>query len=438
MRVAVIGLGYVGTTTSACLAADGHEVIGVDVNPLKVEMVARGESPIIEYGITERLADAAAAGRLTATGSAREAVAATDVSLICVGTPSRPNGSLDLTHLLAATETVGEALCDCDHYHVVAIRSTVLPGTLEEQIIPVLERSSGKRAGPDFGVAVNPEFLREGDAVKDFTDPPFTLIGEFDERSGETLARLYESIESPLVRTEVRVAEAVKYASNIFHALKISFANEMGVLLKSLGVDPFPVLDIFKMDTRLNISTAYLRPGFAFGGSCLPKDLRAALYAAKDNDLDLPVLGSILPGNEAHMRRGIDMVAQTGKKKVGILGFSFKAGTDDLRESPLVVLVEALLGKGFDLKIYDRHVSVARLVGANKEYIETTVPHIASLMCDDIDEVIDHAEVVVIGNADPEFAGIVAGRGAETVVIDLVRVEEDLDGFGPGYRGISW
>ena len=438
MRVAVIGLGYVGTTTSACLAADGHEVIGVDVNPLKVEMVARGESPIIEQGITERLTEAAAAGRLTATGSAREAIAVTDVSLICVGTPSRPNGSLDLAHLLAATETVGEALADNDHYHVVAIRSTVLPGTLEEQIIPVLERSSGKQAGPDFGVAVNPEFLREGDAVRDFTDPPFTLIGQFDERSGETLAGLYGSIESPLVRTEVRVAEAVKYASNIFHALKISFANEMGVLLKSLGVDPFPVMDIFKMDTRLNISTAYLRPGFAFGGSCLPKDLRAALYAAKDNDLDLPVLGAILPGNEAHLRRGIDMVVQTGRKKVGILGFSFKAGTDDLRESPLVVLVEALLGKGFDLKIYDRHVSVARLVGANKEYIETTVPHIASLMCDEIEEVIDHAEVVVIGNADPDFAGIAAGHGADTVVIDLVRVGESADGFGPGYQGISW
>ena len=438
MRVAVIGLGYVGTTTSACLAADGHEVVGVDINPLKAEMVARGESPIIEHGITERLADAAAAGRLTATESAREAVVSTEVSLICVGTPSRPNGSLDLAHLLAATETVGKALADCDHYHVVAVRSTVLPGTLEGQIIPVLERSSGKRAGPDFGVVVNPEFLREGDAVKDFTDPPFTLIGQFDERSGDTLAGLYESIESPLVRTEVRVAEAVKYASNIFHALKISFANEMGVLLKSLGVDPFPVLDIFKMDTRLNISTAYLRPGFAFGGSCLPKDLRAALYAAKDNDLDLPVLGSILPGNEAHLRRGIDLVVQTGKKKVGILGFSFKAGTDDLRESPLVVLVEALLGKGFDLKIYDRHVSVARLVGANKEYIETTVPHIASLMCDDIDEVIDHAEVVVIGNADPDFKGIVAGRGAEMVVIDLVRVEDHPDDSGSGYRGISW
>jgi len=438
MRVAVIGLGYVGTTTAACLAADGHEVVGVDVNSLKAEMIGRGESPIIEDGITERLSEAVAAGRLRATGSAAEAIAETDISLICVGTPSRANGSLDLEHLLAATRTVGEALADADHYHVVAVRSTMLPGTLEEQVIPVLERASGKPAGAEFGVAVNPEFLREGDAVRDFTNPPFTLIGQYDERSGETVAGLYERVEAPLVRTGIRVAEGVKYASNIFHALKISFANEMGVLLQSLGVDPYPVLDIFKMDTRLNISAAYLRPGFAFGGSCLPKDLRAALHAAKSNDLDLPVLGSILPGNEAHLRRGVEMIVETGKKKVGILGFSFKAGTDDLRESPLVALVEALLGKGFDLRIYDRHVSLARLVGANKEYIETAIPHIASLMSDDIDVVVDHAEVVVIGNADPDFSDIPAQLGADTAVIDLVRVGEDVDRFGPGYRGISW
>ncbi|MCJ7725669.1 MAG: nucleotide sugar dehydrogenase [Acidimicrobiia bacterium] len=438
MRVAVIGLGYVGTTTAACLAAEGHQVVGVDVNPLKAEMIGRGESPIIEDGINDRLADAVAGGRLRAAGSAAEAVADTDVSLICVGTPSRANGSLDLEHLLAATRTVGEALAGIDHYHVVAVRSTMLPGTLEEEVIPVLESASGKKAGTDFGVAVNPEFLREGDAVRDFTNPPFTLIGELDERSGGMLSDLYASVDAPLVRVPVRVAEGVKYASNIFHALKISFANEMGVLLKSLGVDPYPVLDVFKMDTRLNISTAYLRPGFAFGGSCLPKDLRAALHAAKDNDLDLPVLGAILPGNEGHLRRGVEMIVETGKKKVGILGLSFKAGTDDLRESPVVALVEALLGKGFDLKIYDRHVSMARLVGANKEYIDMVIPHISSLMSDDIDEVIDHAEVVVIGNGDPDFASIPARLSAGAVVIDLVRVGGDLDSFGPGYRGISW
>jgi GDP-mannose 6-dehydrogenase len=438
MRVAVIGLGYVGTTTAACLAEAGHDVVGVDVNPVKVEMVARGESPIIEDGIGERLAAARAAGRLSATESAAEGVAGADVSLICVGTPSLPNGSLDLDHLLAATRSVGEALASSGRYHVVAVRSTMLPGTLEDEIVPVLEEASGKRAGGDFGVAVNPEFLREGDAVRDFGDPPFTLIGEFDERSGGAVAALYGSIDAPMVRTGVRVAESVKYASNIFHALKISFANEMGVLLQSLGVDPYPVLEIFKMDRRLNISDAYLRPGFAFGGSCLPKDLRAALYAAKRNDLDLPVLGSILPGNESHLQRGIDLVVSTGKKKVGILGFSFKAGTDDLRESPLVALVEALLGKGYDLMIYDRHVSLARLVGANKEYIEQAVPHIASLMSDDLGAVLRHSEVLVIGNGDPRFAGVPERVGPDVAVIDLVRIAPDVGDLGPGYRGISW
>ena len=438
MRVAVIGLGYVGTTTAACLAEAGHTVVGVDVNPTKVGMVGRGESPIIEAGIGERLAAALAAGRLSATGSAAEAVAATDVSLICGGTPSLPNGSLDLDHLLHATRTVGEALAGCGHYHVVAVRSTMLPGTLEDEVVPALEAASGRTAGPDFGVAVNPEFLREGDAVRDFTDPPFTLIGELDTRSGDVVAALYEGIGAPLVRTGVRVAESVKYASNIFHALKISFANEMGVLLQSLGVDPYPVLDIFKMDRRLNISDAYLRPGFAFGGSCLPKDLRAALHAAKRNDLDLPVLGSILPGNRAHLQRGIDLVTAAGKKKVGILGFSFKAGTDDLRESPLVALVEALLGKGYDLRIYDRHVSLARLVGANKEYIEHAVPHIAQLMSDDLGEVLRHAEVVVIGNRDPRFAEVPERVGEDVTIIDLVRISEDVGDYGPRYRGVSW
>ena len=438
MRVAVIGLGYVGTTTAACLAADGHEVVGVDVNPLKVAMIGRGESPIVEDGIAERLSGAVDGGRLRATGSAADAVAGTEISLVCVGSPSRADGSLDLDHLLAATETVGKALAGSDRYHVVAVRSTMLPGSLVEQVIPVLERSSGRRAGAGFGVAVNPEFLREGDAVEDFTNPPFTLIGQYDERSGATVAGLYGRIESPLVRTEVKVAEAVKYASNIFHALKISFANEMGVLLQSLGVDPFPVLDIFKMDTSLNISPAYLRPGFAFGGSCLPKDLRAALHAAELNDLDLPVLGAILPGNEAHLARGVEMIVAAGRKKVGILGFSFKAGTDDLRESPLVALVETLAEQGFDLRIYDKDVSLARLVGANKEYIETAIPNIASLLSDDLGQVVDHAEVLVIGNATPEFAAIADRAGPDTMVIDLVRIRDDVEGFGPGYRGISW
>jgi GDP-mannose 6-dehydrogenase len=438
MRVAVIGLGYVGTTTAACLAARGHEILGVDTNPLKAGMVGRGESPVIEDGITERLADAVAGGRLRASTSAAEVAAESDVSLVCVGTPSRPNGSLDLDHLVHAVETVGRSLADTDHYHVVAIRSTMLPGTVDRELVPALERTSGKQAGRDFGVCVNPEFLREGDAVRDFEDPAFTLIGEIDARSGAVMEELYEGIPAPTIRTGLRTAEAVKYVSNAFHALKISFANEIGILLKSMDVDPFAALDIFKRDTRLNISSAYLRPGFAFGGSCLPKDLRATLHAAKMNDLDLPVLGAVLPGNEAHLRRGVDAIVRTGKKKVGVLGFSFKAGTDDLRESPLVALVEALLGKGYELEIYDRHVSLARLVGANKEYIETVIPHIATLMSDDLEAVLAHAEVVVIGNADPAFGTVPDRIRDDQVLLDLVGVAVDTDRLGDRYHGIAW
>jgi GDP-mannose 6-dehydrogenase len=436
--VAVIGLGYVGTTTAACLAGRGHEVLGVDVNPRKAEMIGRGESPVIEDGIPERLTEAVRQGRIRATTSAAEVAAETDVSLVCVGTPSRPNGSLDFDHLVHAVETVGESIAGVDRYHVVAIRSTVLPGTVEEVLIPALERTSHKRAGEGFGVCVNPEFLREGDAVRDFEDPPLTLIGEIDARSGAVLADVYEGLDAPLIRTEPRVAEAVKYVSNAFHALKISFANEIGILLKALGVDPFAAFDIFKQDRRLNISDAYLRPGFAFGGSCLPKDLRATLYAAKVNDVDLPVLGAVLPGNEAHLRRGVEAVARAGKKKVAVLGFSFKAGTDDLRESPLVALVEALLGKGYDLQIYDRHVSLARLVGANKEYIETVIPHIATLMRDDLDAVLEHAEVVVIGNGDPAFAAVPEILRDDQFLVDLVGVPGGAEHLGGRYEGIAW
>ena len=438
MRVSVIGLGYVGTTTAACLAARGHHVLGVDVNPRKAEMVARGESPVIEEGLAERLAAARAAGRLSAATTADRVAADTDVSLVCVGTPSRRNGSLDLDHLLRALESVGRSLAGSDRYHVVAVRSTVLPGTTHTQIIPALEAASGKRAGGDFGVCVNPEFLREGEAVRDFESPPFTLIGEADERAGEVAAALYEGMSAPLIHTRPRVAEAVKYVSNAFHALKISFANEVGVLLQGLGVDPFPVLEIFKQDTRLSISGAYLRPGYAFGGSCLPKDLRAALHAAKEHDLDLPVLGAILPGNETHLQRGIDLVVGTGRRRIGMLGLSFKPGTDDLRESPLVRMAEALLGKGLDLRIYDRHVSLARLVGANKEYIEAVIPHIATVMSPDLDEVLGCAEVLVVGRADPEFVSLPGRLRPDQLVIDLVRLWEDGGGLGERYRGLCW
>lgn len=437
LRISVIGLGYVGTTTAACLAARGHTVLGVDVNPLKVDMVGRGESPVVEEGIAERLAAAVTAGRLEATTSSAE-VAGTEVSLVCVGTPSRRNGSLDLDHLVRSVESVGDSLRSASAYHVVAIRSTVLPGTIDEVIIPALEARSGRRAGRDFGVCVNPEFLREGEAVRDFEAPSFTLIGEAESRAGDAVARLYEGLEAPLVRVPVRVAEAVKYASNSFHALKIGFANEMGVFLHALGVDPFPVMEIFKLDTRLNISGAYLRPGFAFGGSCLPKDLRAALHAAKVRDLELPVLEAVLPSNEAHLQRGLELVAGTGLRRVGLLGLSFKPGTDDLRESPLVGLVEGLIGKGLDVRIYDRRVSLARLVGANKEYIERAIPHIAGLLSPSLDEVLAHAQVVVVGRDDDEWAGLPGRLRSDQLLVDLARIGDDPTPLGDRYRGLSW
>ena len=436
MRVSIFGLGYVGCTSAACLARTGVRDIGVDVNPLKVEMVGQGTSPIVEQGIPERLAEAVAAGRLSATTRAEEAVAASDVSLVCVGTPSRANGSLDLGHLEQALVSIGTALRATDHYHVVAVRSTVLPGTVETVILPLLERTSGKQAGHDFGLCVNPEFLREGEAVRDFEDPPHTLIGELDRASGEAVAGLYAGLAAPVFRVAIRVAEGVKYASNCWHALKICFANELGAFFKSRGVDPFEVLEIFKQDTRLNISDAYLRPGYAFGGSCLPKDLRALLHAAKSEDLNLPLLESILPSNEVHHRRGLTMILATGKKRIGVLGFSFKTGTDDLRESPLVGLIETLIGKGCALRIYDRHVQTARLVGANREYIEKTIPHVSGLMCQSIDEVLDHAEVVVIGNRDLEFATVPDRLRPDQRLIDLVRLRPE--GAGPRGEGVCW
>ena len=438
MRIAIFGLGYVGCVSAACFTQAGHEVIGVDVNPLKVEMLNAGRSPIIEKDVDRLIAGAVEASRLRATTDAGEAVAATDVSLICVGTPSRDNGGLDLRYIRNVANDIGRALGKCDSYHVVAVRSTVLPGTIEAEIIPLIEEASGRRVGSGFGICSNPEFLREGSAVHDFYNPPFTLIGEWDERSGETVATLYQHIDAPVERTDIRTAEMVKYVSNAFHALKITFANEIGNIAHKLGVDSHEVMRIFALDTRLNISAAYLKPGYAFGGSCLPKDLRALLYTAKHADVDVPVLQAILRSNELQARRGVEMVVRTGKKRVGILGLSFKAGTDDLRESPMVYLVETLLGKGYDIKIYDENVSLARLIGANKEYIERVIPHIASLMCTSLEEVVSHAEVLVIGNRGATFGEAIERSFNGHHVIDLVRIPAELDSVGQGYQGICW
>ncbi len=438
MRVAVFGLGYVGTVSAANFAADGHHVVGVDVNRDKVAAVNAGRSPIVEPGLDELLARATADGRLRATTDTMDAVRSTEVSLLCVGTPSRRNGSLDLTYLERASADVGRALATTDAYHVVIVRSTVLPGTTHQTVIPTLERTSGKDYGDGFGVSVNPEFLREGTALEDFRKPPMTLVGHNHAADASGTIALYQAIDAPLVSTSIRVAEMIKYTSNTWHALKVCFANEIGNLCKRLGVDSHEVMDIFCRDEKLNISPYYLKPGFAFGGSCLPKDVRALQYRAKEVDVELPVISQILPSNRAQIEQAVDQVLETGRKKIGILGFSFKAGTDDLRESPIVILAEALLGKGLSLSIYDRNVSLARLVGANKTYIDTQIPHLSSLLCDSIDQVIEQSEVVVVGNPSPEFTDAVTRCRADQIVLDLVRLPIYGLLLQADYRGICW
>jgi GDP-mannose 6-dehydrogenase len=438
MKVSVFGLGYVGSVSAAALAADGHTVVGVDVQPGKVEVVNAGRSPIVEPGLDELLKSGHDAGRLRATTSTAEAIDETDISLICVGTPSRRNGSLDLAYLERVCEEIGEALRHKSTYHVVVVRSTVLPGTTHDLVIPALERRSGRAYGQDFGVSVNPEFLREGTALEDFRHPPLTLIGHNHATDATGTTALYRGIEAPLVTTSIRVAEMMKYTSNAWHALKVCFANEIGNVCKRAGVDSHDVMAIFCQDDKLNLSPYYLKPGFAFGGSCLPKDVRALQYRARELDLDLPVLQSILGSNRLQVDHALDLVTGVASKRVGLLGFSFKAGTDDLRESPIVILAEALLGKGYSLRIYDRNVSIARLVGANKDYIERQIPHLSSLLCETIDEVIDHADTIVVGNASAEFAEAVTRCRPDQTVVDLVRLPLAPGSVRARYEGICW
>lgn len=435
--VSVFGLGYVGCVSAACFAREGHSVVGVDVAPGKVALVNAGKSTIVEEGIGELVAAMVAGGRLRATGDVAEAVHATDISLVCVGTPSRPNGSLDLVYIERVCQQIGAALRTKAGRHVVVIRSTVLPGTIHELVVPTLEAASGKRAGTDFGVCSNPEFLREGTSIKDFYEPPFTLIGSDEPASVETVRALYAGIDAPLYSTAVRVAEMVKYACNCFHGLKVGFANEIGSVCKALGVDSHEVMRIFCEDRKLNISQAYLRPGFAFGGSCLPKDLRAVSYRARELDVDTPILAATLESNRKQIERAYNLVMSTGHRRVGILGMTFKAGTDDLRESPVVTLIEMLLGKGIELSIYDRDVSEAQLIGSNREYIEREIPHIWSLMRGSVDEVLGAADTIVIGNGATEFRGIGPRLRAGQSVVDLVRAPGDNAGVAT-YHGISW
>jgi GDP-mannose 6-dehydrogenase len=437
LRISVFGLGYVGAVSAGCLAHDGHEVVGVDPLPTKVDLINRGLSPIIETDIGEIIAAAVKAGRLRATSDPVQAIRETDLSFVCVGTPSQPNGNLDLRYIRRICEQIGHALKTKTARHTVIIRSTILPGTMHNIVIPTLEDSSGKKAGVDFGVCSNPEFLREGSAVKDFRSPPKTVIGELDRASGDTLAKLYEGLDAPLIRTSLETAEMVKYVDNSWHALKIGFANEIGNLCKSLGLDAHEVMNIFCQDRKLNISPAYLLPGFAFGGSCLPKDLRALSYQAKMHDLQLPILTSILPSNEIQISRGLQLIVGKGHTRVGILGFSFKAGTDDLRESPLIEIIERLLGKGYDLRIYDRNVNIASLVGANRDFILNHIPHISKLMVGDVDSVLNHAQTVVIGNKDPDFNGVPERLREGQLLVDFVRIIEGRSKNG-SYDGICW
>src|SRR3954465_13535307 len=398
VRVSVFGLGYVGCVSAASFAGDGHQVVGVDVNAGKVAAINAGRSPIVEPGLDELLARGASEGRLRATTDTAEAVRDSEVSLLCVGTPSNRNGSLDLSYLQGVSEQVGTALKDKSAYHVVIVRSTVLPGTTHSVVIRAIERCSGKKYGEGFGVSVNPEFLREGTALQDFRKPPLTVVGHTYAAGASGTIALYQAIDAPLISTSIRVAEMMKYTSNTWHALKVVFANEIGNLCKKLEVDSHEVMDIFCRDEKLNLSPYYLKPGFAFGGSCLPKDVRALQYRAKEVDVDLPLISQILPSNKAQIQQALDQILDNGKKQIGLLGFSFKAGTDDLRESPIVILAEALLGKGLSLCIYGRNVSLARLIGANKEYIEKQIPHLSSLLCNTIDEVIDQSEGIAGGN----------------------------------------
>lgn len=437
--LSIFGLGYVGCVSAACLASRGHRVVGVDVDPKKLELLRRGVAPVVEERIGELTADAVASGRLSVIDDPRSAVLETDATLVCVGTPSGSGGGLSTVFLESVTEEIGTALAEKTGWHTVVYRSTMLPGTCENLLIPILEQSSGKRVGVDFGVCVNPEFLREGTSVRDFFEPPKTVVGQSDARAGDLVMHIYDGLAGPRFRVPLGVAEMTKYVDNCFHALKVDFGNEIGAICASLGLDSHAVMDVFLADTKLNLSGAYLRPGFSFGGSCLPKDVRALTHTARRNDVEVPLLSNVLVSNEAHLRRALDMVISLGKRRVAMFGLSFKAGTDDLRESPMVELAERLIGKGCDLRIYDPNVALSRLIGANRAYINERLPHLADLLTDDIDAVVGHGEVLVVGTRDEAVVSALDRAPEGTVVVDLVRLPGASERrLTDAYLGIGW
>ncbi|MFC3109215.1 nucleotide sugar dehydrogenase [Undibacterium arcticum] len=436
MMISIFGLGYVGAVTAGCLAMDGHNVLGVDPNKTKVDLINRGQSPIIEKDIGKMIGKSVQDGLLHATLDSRKAVLESNISLICVGTPSQLNGNLDMSYVRRVCEEIGAALKEKSAFHVVVARSTMLPGSMRTIVIPTLEEFSGKKAGVGFGVCINPEFLREGTAVFDYNHPPKTVIGQTDAKAGEILATLYEKMDAPLILTDIETAEMVKYTDNTWHAVKIVFANEIGNICKAIGIDGHKVMEIFCQDTKLNLSAYYMRPGFAFGGSCLPKDVRALTYKGRSLDLDLPLINAILPSNMRQIEQGIKMIVGKGHRKIGVLGFSFKAGTDDLRESPLVDLIEYLLGKGYEMKLYDSNVRLAALTGANQDYIMNHIPHISKLMMESMDEVLDFAETIIIGNGAEEFRRVRENLRLGQVIVDLVGISDERS--GEQYDGICW
>jgi len=420
--LSVFGLGYVGSVTAACMARIGHNVIGVDVNPIKVAALDGGRTPIVEAKIDELVAEGHRSRRLRATTDVAEAIANSEITFISVATPNQRNGKLDVSNIERVSLSIGNALRDKRPFHIVVVRSTVLPGTCENLVIPALERASGKKAGKDFAVCMNPEFMREGTAVADFDNPPFTVVGANDPAHAAAVRELYAGVSGAFFETSLPVAEMVKYVCNAFHALKIAFSNEVGTICRDLGIDTYATMKIVTSDTKLNISSAYLTPGFAFGGSCLPKDLRALTYRAKELDLDLPLLASILPSNNSHIERAVHSVLQTGKRKIGVLGLSFKTGTDDLRESPSVQVIKRLLGEGCRVEIWDPEVTLGRLIGSNKQFIEEVIPHVGALLCDDMDEVIRNCEVVLIATKSVPVATIESLLSGQTI-IDLSRLD---------------
>ena len=435
MKIHVYGLGYVGCVSAACLAKAGHEVVGLDIDANKVAIINAGRSPIIEPDLGEIISDVVSSGALSA---ATEPTGPADVSIVCVGTPSSESGSLSLAQVVGTAHDLARMLKTSQSYRVVAIRSTVLPGTVEETVLPILSKESGKTPGKDFGLCMIPEFMREGSSVRDFAAPPFTVIGEYDTRSGDLAAKLFEQVDAPLFRTEIRTAEMIKYACNAFHAVKVCFANEIGNICKAFGIDSHAVMDIFCQDTKLNLSPYYLKPGFAFGGSCLPKDLRAILHRGRHEDMELPLMDSLLRSNRHQVQMAYRWIRRTGKKRIAVLGLSFKSQTDDLRESPILELIEMLLGKGFSVSIYDAEVSLAKVFGANREYIERAVPHVSSLMRESAEDAIGEAELVVVSKKSEAYLEAIRQLPPGTMILDLVRLSSDLQEMPAGYDGLCW